>query len=58
MNKIYRNVIRTFLFCGSAFAVSDTQKTELVLRDHRYQAAAFTTFHELTSATRLTILID
>lgn len=28
-------------------AVNDTQKTTLVLRDHRYRAAAFTAFHEL-----------
>jgi hypothetical protein len=32
---------------GTLCAVSDTQKTELVLRDHRHRAAVFTTAHEM-----------
>ena len=52
MNKKLKGLLGTILIASSAFAVSDTQKTELVLRDHRHQAAAFTTFHELKSATK------
>ena len=33
----------------SIFAVDDTQKTTLILRDHRNRAMNFTTFHELKS---------
>lgn len=32
---------------GGLSAVKDTQKTELMLRDHRHRAAAFTTYHQL-----------
>ncbi|MBU1008239.1 hypothetical protein KKA53_04130 [Candidatus Dependentiae bacterium] len=47
MNKILKVVACIALLTSSLGASSDTKKTELILRDHRYRAALFSTFHKL-----------
>jgi hypothetical protein len=47
--KVFKKLflLSVTLLVGTLSAVVDTQKTELVLRDHRHRAMAFTTFHDL-----------